>query len=684
MSKKIIIAGLAIFIVVAGGRFSQSYELDVRYEIPQEIAPDTIRAGEDISINIYFKNMADPSLAILGIFFGSCFNGYDGVTEVSPITVVVNPVFNSIWDMGAFSSDESWDGILPDCYYYGGISMDGWYNTGGDEIMAFSFYTRVEQTGTFELQPSWPDIYEWFYTGPDIPGFDPMPHQWTVIEYPMTFHVPDDFATIQEAVNKAASGDTVFVARGFYSGEGNRDIDFNGKEIVLLSEDGPDLTVIDCNGSDTESHRGFIFQSGEEAGAVVDGFTVRGGMVMAGSGPHHGGAILCDASFPTIRNCKIENNAAVSGAGISCINGAAPDVSFCVFTGNISTDYGGGMACFGSSPVITNCTFARNYSAYIWDNYGGGISCADTCAPVINNCIFAFNTGGGGVKCEDHYSIPYLNCCDIFGNVGGDWAGLIANQLLISGNMWADPLFIDGFRGLYYLEPESPCMPENNECNELIGALGEMPEFVCGDFNSDDNVNILDITAMIAYLYKGGPPPANILAADVNGSGDVNILDITYLISYLYKGGPEPVCVSSGPSGIMTDHSDCGGFGGAGGWTFVDDTLDCIEYAYDGESTLNIMHRNAGLNCCPFWAYDISIQDSVITIAESDSGQCFCLCLFDINYQITDLEPGVYTIKFIEPLIQPGDDILEVTIDLISEPSGLYCVYRGQYPWGIY
>lgn len=39
--------------------------------------------------------------------------------------------------------------------------------------------------------------------------------------------------------------------------------------------------------------------------------------------------------------------------------------------------------------------------------------------------------------------------------------------------------------------------------------------------------------------------------ADVDNSGAINILDITYLISYLYKGGPEPDC---GPeTGTVTD-----------------------------------------------------------------------------------------------------------------------------------
>lgn len=37
---------------------------------------------------------------------------------------------------------------------------------------------------------------------------------------------------------------------------------------------------------------------------------------------------------------------------------------------------------------------------------------------------------------------------------------------------------------------------------------------------------------------------------DVNNSGSINILDITYLLNYLYKGGPEPDC---GPTGTVTD-----------------------------------------------------------------------------------------------------------------------------------
>ncbi len=67
-------------------------------------------------------------------------------------------------------------------------------------------------------------------------------------------------------------------------------------------------------------------------------------------------------------------------------------------------------------------------------------------------------------------------------------------------------------------------------------------ETVCGDADGNFNVNLLDITYLISYLYKGGPDPHNMQAADPDGNGTTNILDITYLIAYLYKAGPKPVC----------------------------------------------------------------------------------------------------------------------------------------------
>ncbi|PKK82602.1 MAG: hypothetical protein CVT49_12695 [candidate division Zixibacteria bacterium HGW-Zixibacteria-1] len=57
-----------------------------------------------------------------------------------------------------------------------------------------------------------------------------------------------------------------------------------------------------------------------------------------------------------------------------------------------------------------------------------------------------------------------------------------------------------------------------------------------GDVNGDMKVNILDIVAIINYLYKGGPPPVHFYHADVYGGGILNLLDGLQILKYLYKG----------------------------------------------------------------------------------------------------------------------------------------------------
>lgn len=97
-----------------------------------------------------------------------------------------------------------------------------------------------------------------------------------------TLSVPSQYPTIQAGVNAAANGDTVLVADGTYSGDGNRDIDFHDKNITVKSVSGAAKTIIDCGGFDSTdgsgNHRGFYIHSGETA-AVISGFTVKNGVV---------------------------------------------------------------------------------------------------------------------------------------------------------------------------------------------------------------------------------------------------------------------------------------------------------------------------------------------------------------------------------------------------------------------
>jgi hypothetical protein len=61
-----------------------------------------------------------------------------------------------------------------------------------------------------------------------------------------------------------------------------------------------------------------------------------------------------------------------------------------------------------------------------------------------------------------------------------------------------------------------------------------------GDANQDGAINASDVIYLIAYLFRGGPPPYVMEAGDANSDGEVNAADIVYLIQYLFRGGPPP------------------------------------------------------------------------------------------------------------------------------------------------
>jgi hypothetical protein len=90
---------------------------------------------------------------------------------------------------------------------------------------------------------------------------------------------------------------------------------------------------------------------------------------------------------------------------------------------------------------------------------------------------------------------------------------------------------------IYYLTASSA----QSLMAKVIMEFGEESGRPFGDVNGNGIVNILDVVALISYLYKSGPAPDDLNYADPNGNCVINILDITYLVAYLYKGGPAPV-----------------------------------------------------------------------------------------------------------------------------------------------
>jgi predicted outer membrane repeat protein len=267
-----------------------------------------------------------------------------------------------------------------------------------------------------------------------------------------TLNVPAQYPTIQAAINAAATGDEIVVADGLYTGTGNRDLDFGGKDITIRSAGGnPSACIIDCE----YSGRGFYFHGGETAAAVVEGFTIRNGRATENSpGDWYGGGVYCSNSSPTLTNCTISGNSAVatilisSGGGVYGSSSASPTLIGCTITDNVAA-YGGGVTCGTGTTLInctisgnranlrgggvmcggttlTNCTISENTSSY---GFGGGVFCSGS-GTTLTNCIITGNTaihvydydGGGGVYCSG--SSPTLTNCMINGNSAYSGGGL--------------------------------------------------------------------------------------------------------------------------------------------------------------------------------------------------------------------------------------------------------------------
>ena len=66
----------------------------------------------------------------------------------------------------------------------------------------------------------------------------------------------------------------------------------------------------------------------------------------------------------------------------------------------------------------------------------------------------------------------------------------------------------------------------------------------CGDLNNDGKFgNIIDLTFLIDFIFRGGVAPNPLCRADVDCNGKcANILDLTYIVDFIFRGGL-PVCL---------------------------------------------------------------------------------------------------------------------------------------------
>ncbi len=351
------------------------------------------------------------------------------------------------------------------CYSTGNASGTSWVGglVGGSEggVIIGSFWDRqtsgntwsVGGTGKTTSQMQTKSIFtsaSWDFTTPI----------WTIEDndYPRFWweenilYVPGHYPTIQAAIDAAVDGDIVLVAPGTYTGEGNRDIDFLGKAIAVRSIDpnNPNMvenTIIDCNGSESEPHRGFYFHNGEDADSIVSGLTITNGWSGIGSGIYGNNTLI------TIKNCVICNNTSKSlksfGGGIARCNGL---IQNCVIKNNeviSGGTVGRGGGIYECQGLISNCTISWNIA-----REGGGLC---NCNGTIENCVISNNearyNGGGAALCESDFInclITDNHCRDSSGGGVYGFAGMTKTNLfdcLIENNSAPMGGGVSGIRG---------------------------------------------------------------------------------------------------------------------------------------------------------------------------------------------------------------------------------------------
>ncbi|RKZ27160.1 hypothetical protein DRQ26_03445, partial [bacterium] len=293
--------------------------------------------------------------------------------------------------------------------------------------------------------------------------------------WPQKIEVSGGGGALVNAVNAAQNGDTLVVAPGTYDGG----IDYAGKEIKLFSTnpDDPNIvarTII----SGPFGVRAVTFSDGEDAGSVLDGFTLYLGDVF-----DNGGAIYVGPdSSPTIVNVDIQDCWVYFGNG-----------------GAIYVDA-------NSSPVFKNVTIA---DCIVWSGSGGGIYLDVNSAPTFVDCEVtncrAWGGSGGAAYCNtDSNSLftdsSFTDCYANF-NGGGFYYNTKSISMLSRCELINNTTGSDG-GGIYYA---ADCVAELIDCN-IIGsyASGNGGGILCSIDNTLAVVdcNITDGTAVFgAGLY---------------------------------------------------------------------------------------------------------------------------------------------------------------------------------------
>lgn len=376
---------------------------------------------------------------------------------------------------------------------------------------------------------------------------------------PPDIRVPNDFKTIQQAINAALPGEIIEVAPGTYSGPGNWDIELEGKPITLRGRIDVVRAVIDCD--DVMPHRGFYVHQGESHNTVIQNFVIKNGSVSANvlpeslgawvGDPAHpiGGGIFCEFASPSIQNCIITQSHARQGGGIGCV-GSSARISNCEIIGNSvcghtgGPGFGGGLSAIeGGSVLVQNSVISGNIgcdnslgggvfadggnltieggrvdqNAVLNEGLGGGVYASGTETVLLSNVVISYNRAfnGAGINAEGLNQMLVSHCT------------IAGNSLTATVN---PPDFSGGLRFIGNNLDFHNCIVWFNDGNQLFTDAFNLPSVrhsnIQGGFAGSGNSNVDPLFAQnkpaangdfhLRSLYGRFDPSSGIWVSDPN------------------------------------------------------------------------------------------------------------------------------------------------------------------------
>jgi hypothetical protein len=238
-----------------------------------------------------------------------------------------------------------------------------------------------------------------------------------------------------------------------------------------------------------------------------------------------GGIALNSAGTPTIELNLISGNGAQEGGGIGMINDSNPTIADNVIVGN-QADQGGGIYWLVPSgsrgPLVANNTIADNNSTSGSGIYADGF---DFSTPVLNNVIVASGSQTA-IYCGNFNNVypPILQYNDVFSVGGAAYGGICGNITGVSGNISADPQFVDPLTRDYRLLAGSAAIDAGS--NTAAG----LPST---DFDGharviDGNADGLAIVDMGAYETSGAGAAPGTFAKLAPTTGQALVVTLTW------------------------------------------------------------------------------------------------------------------------------------------------------------